>query len=295
MVSCGYNPEQEEKIDWFLASVHERTYEAMHAHCINLQLQGTLTFAQLIKLYTHQCFSKYPHFQVEDLTKGEKYTMNSTRFQGKGKRRQHETYNRDARGNYRKHDHGKGKGRPQNQGNRRQHHEDTRNKFTQNATQSKGKGKGQGKGKGKYGSEKGKGKGKGRGKGQSFSGHRKENKEETTMTNNSQTIYLEEPTTVGSDDETTIVFTQNMNRIMMETGPAIPHTHEEDNKESIVNIIRTMNNLPDHHEDREYLDPTITYYTQNWKRDYLNNDETRSFFDRYDYAPAECVGRIKRG
>jgi len=111
MVSCGYNPEQEEKIDWFLASVHEKTYEAMHAHCINLQLQGTLTFAQLIKLYTHQCFSRYPHFQVEDLTKGEKYTMNSTRFNGKSKRRQHETYNRDARGNYRKHDQGKGKGK----------------------------------------------------------------------------------------------------------------------------------------------------------------------------------------
>ena len=92
MVSCGFVPTQEEKIDWFLASVHERTYEAMHAHCINLQLQGTLTFSQLIKLYTHQCFSRYPHFQIEDLTRGEKYTNNSTRFQGKGKRRQHETY-----------------------------------------------------------------------------------------------------------------------------------------------------------------------------------------------------------
>jgi hypothetical protein len=111
----------------------------------------------------------------------------------------------------------------------------------------------------------------------------KENKEETTMTNNSQTIYLEEPTTVGSDDETTIVFTQNMNRIMMETGPAIQHTHEEDNNESIVDIIRTMNNLPDHHEVWEYLDPTRAYYTQNWKRDYLDNDETRSFIDWYDY------------
>ena len=83
MVSCGFVPEQEDKIDWFLASVHERTYEAMHAHCINLQSQGTLTFSQLIKLYTHQCFSRYPHFQVEDLTRGDKYSNNSTRFQGK--------------------------------------------------------------------------------------------------------------------------------------------------------------------------------------------------------------------
>jgi hypothetical protein len=80
------------------------------------------------------------------------------------------------------------------------------------------------------------------------------------MTNNSQTIYLEEPTTVGNDDETTIVFTQNMNRIMMEPGPAIQQTHEEDNNESMVDIIKTMNNLPDHHEVWEYLDPTRAYY-----------------------------------
>jgi hypothetical protein len=73
MVNCGFTLTEEEKIDWFLASIHERTYDAMHAHCINLQLQSTLTFAQLIKLYTHQCFAKYPHFQVEDLNKDNKY------------------------------------------------------------------------------------------------------------------------------------------------------------------------------------------------------------------------------
>jgi hypothetical protein len=27
----------------------------------------------LIKLYTHQCFAKYPHFQVEDLNKDNKW------------------------------------------------------------------------------------------------------------------------------------------------------------------------------------------------------------------------------
>jgi hypothetical protein len=58
--------------------------------------------------------------------------------------------------------------------------------------------------------------GKGRGKGKSFPGYRKENnKEETTMTNNSQSIFLEEPTKVGSNDEATIVLTQNMNKIML--------------------------------------------------------------------------------
>jgi hypothetical protein len=53
MVSYGLVPEEEEKIDWFLASVPERTYEAMYAHCINLHLQNTLTFSQLIELYQH--------------------------------------------------------------------------------------------------------------------------------------------------------------------------------------------------------------------------------------------------
>ena len=297
MVSCGYNPEQEEKIDWFLASVHEKTYEAMHAHCINLQLQGTLTFAQLIKLYTHQCFSRYPHFQVEDLTKGEKYTMNSTRFNGKNKRRQHETYNRDARGNYRKHDQGKGKGRPQHQGNRRQQPEDNRRRFTQNATQSKGKGRGQGKGKGKYGSEKGKGKSKGRSRGQSSYGNRKDTtKEETPMTNNSQTIYLEEPNTVGSDDETTIIFTQNMNRIVIIPGPEKSPAQTEENNgdetnptqlsandDPFTHIVKTMHDLPDSHEVWEYINPTRAYFSENWTNAYLEHDATINFIDWYDY------------
>ncbi len=89
-------------IIWFLASVYDETYEAMHAHCINLMLQGTLTFGQLVKLYTHQCFSRYPHFQVEDLSKNEKYTNNSTRFQGKGKRKQHQTFNKNGHGNFKR-------------------------------------------------------------------------------------------------------------------------------------------------------------------------------------------------
>jgi hypothetical protein len=93
MVSCGFVPDQEQKMDWFLASVYEKTYEAMHAHCINLMLQGTLTFGQLVKLYTHQCFSRYPHFQVEDLSKNEKYTNNSSTNEVSRKRKTKATSN----------------------------------------------------------------------------------------------------------------------------------------------------------------------------------------------------------
>jgi hypothetical protein len=56
-----------------------------------------------------------------------------------------------------------------------------------------------------------KGKGKGRGKGKQV--FRNERKEEPTMTNNSQKEYLDPPSKEG-DDETTIIFTSNMNRIV---------------------------------------------------------------------------------
>ncbi len=246
MVSCGFVPEQEEKIDWFLASVHERTYEAMHAHCINLQLQGTLTFSQLIKLYTHQCFSRYPHFQIEDLTKGGKYTNNSTRFQGKGKRRQHETYTRNESGNFRRNDKGKGRGwsneyesqRPNNDNN-------NQGRFTQNVTQFNSKGKGRDKGKGKFGYTKGKGKGKGRGKGSEYQGESNtSDKPESKVTNNSQRVaYLDPPQNVG-DDETTIVFKQHMNRIFIDPEKDKNENDDDTNEDEIESSDNVSRNMP---------------------------------------------------
>jgi hypothetical protein len=102
MVNCEFTPTEEEKIDWFLASIHERTYDAMHAHCVNLQLQSTLTFAQLIKLYTHQCFAKHLHlhFQVEDLNKDNKYLNNSTKFRGKGNKGSNRNFIKGSNGQY---------------------------------------------------------------------------------------------------------------------------------------------------------------------------------------------------
>ncbi len=90
IVNCGFVPEERRtKIDWFLASAGSwtsiRSKQVMHAHCTNLMLQGTLTFGQIVRLYTHQCFSWYPHFQIEDLNKGDKYSNSITRFKGKGK------------------------------------------------------------------------------------------------------------------------------------------------------------------------------------------------------------------
>ncbi len=93
MASCGKTPDEEQKIDWFLDSVHEHTYAATHAHCTNKLLEGDLTYAMLIKMYTNQCLSKYPHFQLADLNEGKKFSNNANKFrssfvkgkQGKGK------------------------------------------------------------------------------------------------------------------------------------------------------------------------------------------------------------------
>jgi hypothetical protein len=60
-------PTEEHKIDWFLDSVTEKTYDSVHATCTDKLLEGELTFAKVVKLYTHRCFQRYPHFQVEDI------------------------------------------------------------------------------------------------------------------------------------------------------------------------------------------------------------------------------------
>ncbi len=73
MTSCGKTPDEEQKIDWFLAIVHEHNYAATHAHCTNKLLEGDLT-------YTNQCFYRYPHFQLSELNEGKRYSNNANRF-----------------------------------------------------------------------------------------------------------------------------------------------------------------------------------------------------------------------
>ena len=56
----------------------------MHAVFLHTDklLEGDLTFAKVLKLYTHRCFQRYPHFQVEDIDKDDKKPLsnNSTTF-----------------------------------------------------------------------------------------------------------------------------------------------------------------------------------------------------------------------
>jgi hypothetical protein len=92
--------------------LHEHTYDATHAHCTNKLLEGDLTYAMLIKMYTNQCFHKYPHFQLSELNENKKYSNNSNRFRssspGKGKQTK-------GKGNNRNHKWRDGKGKRGNQ------------------------------------------------------------------------------------------------------------------------------------------------------------------------------------
>ena len=179
--------------------------------CTNKLLEGDLTYAMLIKMYTNQCFRKYPHFQLSDLNENKRFSNNSNRFRsstGKGKQGKGKGKNRELTPYRKWRDGNKGKrGNQNNQGSRSNEHGQT---YTQNSNQTKGKGNGKGSKK------------KGKGKGKPRYGDRKvawkdeknqQDNERKPITNNMQKMYREEPHYLG-DDETTIVFTQNATRII---------------------------------------------------------------------------------
>ncbi len=130
-------PTDEEKVDWFLDSVTEKAYDSVHANCTDKQLEGTLTFARVIKLYTrtHRCFRKYPQFQLDDLANDKKeLSNNATTF----------TYPHSDKG---KGKDNKGKGRPIGKGRGRgREKSDThfRNRQNNRANNTRPKGKGKG-------------------------------------------------------------------------------------------------------------------------------------------------------
>jgi hypothetical protein len=138
-------PNEEQKIDWFLDTVTEKTYESVHATCSDANIAGTLTFNKLVKLYTHKCFSRYPQFQISELVGNDKkstVTNNSTTFghrgshgrqqwKGKGKgspihpqsRHQGPKGKGKRKGFSHTHNKGQGKGNKQGPGNRQKQKE----------------------------------------------------------------------------------------------------------------------------------------------------------------------------
>ncbi len=102
---------------------------------MNAHLEGNLTFAQRVKLYTHQCFHRYPHFQLSEIDPKLAISNNATSLHGGG---------RKGKGKERSH---KGKGKSQ-YGNRYNNNRD-RASIGDKPNQGKGKGKGRQKGKGR--------------------------------------------------------------------------------------------------------------------------------------------------
>jgi hypothetical protein len=81
-------PTEEQRIDWFLDSVTERTYDSVQATCSAENIEGKLTFQKMVKLFTHKCFQRYPDFHIRELVKAsDKSTLtnNSSTVMNRGR------------------------------------------------------------------------------------------------------------------------------------------------------------------------------------------------------------------
>jgi len=84
MPFCGKTPTETEKITWFMDSVSETTHAAVKAQCDADDLRGTLQYETVVSLYNNQCFSKYPHFQLQTVL-GKTLSNNGTFAKGGAK------------------------------------------------------------------------------------------------------------------------------------------------------------------------------------------------------------------
>jgi hypothetical protein len=110
-------------------SVKDRAYDSVHANCTDKQLEDTLTFARVIKFYTHRCFQLYPQFQLDDLQHDKKDFNNNAMTI-----RNHAYEKGKGRDTCK----GKGRGRDRSQNPNRNRSHPPRN----SETRQKGKGKG---------------------------------------------------------------------------------------------------------------------------------------------------------
>jgi hypothetical protein len=81
-------PSEEQKIDWFLDSVTERTYDSVQASWSAENIEGKLTFQKMVKIFTHKCFQRYPDFHIRELANSkDKFTLtnNSTTVMNRGR------------------------------------------------------------------------------------------------------------------------------------------------------------------------------------------------------------------
>jgi hypothetical protein len=119
-------PSEEQKIDWFLDSVTERTYDSVQATCSTENIEGKLTFQKMVKLFTHKCFQRYPDFHIRELVNPKDkstLTNNSTTIMNRGR-------------------HGNSNGRGRGKGQQQIYASGQQNKGQKGNRANKGKGKG---------------------------------------------------------------------------------------------------------------------------------------------------------
>jgi hypothetical protein len=232
-------PTEEQRIDWFLDSVTERTYDSVQATCSEGNIEGTLIFNKMVKLFTHKFFQRYPEFQIKELVDPSTKTTvtnNSTT-----------TYDRRGRNKGGK---GKGRGNP-SKGNHHHGHKGHRTN------------KGKGTGKGDKGRPKGKGKTNRPTLGNPITdtcsycqkpGHQNRecrkrlyDEKKKTQTNNGQHV------THLQVDETELMFSQNVVHVT-------PYSDEEDIDEEWVG-----DDDAEYSYDSEEDDNTEDHYGTEWQ------------------------------
>jgi hypothetical protein len=70
-------PTNTERIDWFIPTVTEEIYASAKAMCLTQKIQGTLQWGDMVLLFNHTCFARYPHFQIAELQTTKKLSQNS--------------------------------------------------------------------------------------------------------------------------------------------------------------------------------------------------------------------------
>ena len=80
MPDCGKIPTNPERIDWFLPTVSEDIYASAKAMCLTQKIQGTLEWGDMVLLFNHTCFGRYPHFQIAELQTGTKH-IHTTQYE----------------------------------------------------------------------------------------------------------------------------------------------------------------------------------------------------------------------
>ena len=269
MPGCGYIPTDMERIDWFLPSVAEATYAAAKAHCQAKKLTEGLNYPDMIKLYNHTCFAKYPHFQLAEL-QNSNLSQNSNRIGGKTGCIYHPNANHTtaecdkAKVMNKERSKEKGKGKP------------NKSKYGNRSFNPKAKGKGKGKSKG--------GKGKGRGTGTPFdglcrecgkSGHMARDCYSRTKTGTQTFQQNQQPTT--TPDEATLKFSPfavhaTTNRIPTGEMYTDDTSEENDKEESDTDGDEDHAESPELDIDFQQEDGDTTSEAVNESSD-INNDE----------------------